>query len=144
MRKLPESVQQIADLIGRERALELVRRWPKVSCGAAPPRASVYIPRSLRPDHRLVEILGWRDADKITRSFPGEIIFLAECADEVREYRREEIARMVSAGARVPEIAARLCMSERQARRLVAAISAVVRQSINPDHPPDTTSQRIA
>lgn len=81
---LPRAVQEIAEVIGRERALFLIGQLPRCyvrdkryntrasSKGAC--RVVMYVPKRLRPDHPLVAILGWQDAEKLTQAFGGEIL----------------------------------------------------------------------
>ena len=52
-RPLPESVQEIADVIGRDQALTFIGQLPQA--GKRKWRVCVYIPKTLSPDHKLVE-----------------------------------------------------------------------------------------
>jgi hypothetical protein len=119
MAKLPDSVQQIAEVIGEAAALELVRRWPRTKTnGDTPFRPVIYVPATLTPSHRLVSILGWHNALKLSKAFPSDIIFLATCAGTVRDDRNEMIAKL-SATASPAAIAARVGLSERHVRRVL-------------------------
>lgn len=122
---LPDSVQQVAEVIGRESALELVRRWPRTKTnGDVPFRPVLYVPARLSPDHRLVAILGWNKAEALVRVFGGDIIFLATCANVVRDSRDDAIADALARNATPAAIATRLGMSERHVRRIAAKIRA--------------------
>lgn len=101
--RLPRSVQEIADVIGRERALYLVGRLPRCFAGKEgfkSWRPVMYVPtlRRLTPDHNLVAILGWNDAEKLCRHFGGEILNPANCQEIYRPFRDRSIARMVADG----------------------------------------------
>lgn len=104
--KLPRSVQEIADVIGRERALYLIGQLPRcrVKDARSPKwerdRPMLYVPalRRLTPDHVLVAILGWNDAEKLCRYFGGEILQPANCAEIYRPFRDRGIAQMVADG----------------------------------------------
>lgn len=85
---LPDSVQQVAEVIGEEAALKLVNGWPRTAKASRP---VVYVPARLTPDHRLVAILGWQTAERLVRVFGGDILFLATCASARRAGRDAEI-----------------------------------------------------
>lgn len=112
-RELPQSVQEIADVIGREQALRLVGklpsflrrdlRWP----GAQSRELILYVPKSLRPEHRLVEAIGWDDAQRLVRAFGGEILRPASCAGIYRAYRDASALEMIDEGM-VPRVVAHL------------------------------------
>jgi hypothetical protein len=140
-KRLPDSVQQVAEVIGEAAALELVRRWPRTKTnGDVPFRIVLYVPTRLAPDHRLVAILGWGNAEKLARVFGGEIIFLATCANVSRSDRDEEIAKALSAHASPAAIAARFGISERHVRRIASKLradkSAMGTRSMRADHAP--------
>lgn len=96
-RSLPRSVQQIADVIGRDAALNLIRQLPRAYMGK-PGRKSwrvlLYVPQRLRPDHELVRILGWQNAERLVRAFGGELLKPANCAEIYREFRDRSIRRL--------------------------------------------------
>lgn len=104
--KLPRSVQQIADVIGREKALELVGKLPRMN---PPSRTSgetqvcVYIPMlcNLKPDHKLARMIGYKAAEKLSLRFGSEILHLATCRGLYRSFRNDAIIRMLDGG--IPE-----------------------------------------
>lgn len=88
MSRLPESVQQVAEVIGESAALDLVRRWPRTRTkGDVPFRPVLYVPARLPERHRLIDIIGADKARELVRVFAGETIFLATCASVVRNDR---------------------------------------------------------
>ncbi|KVZ37345.1 hypothetical protein WL13_20730 [Burkholderia ubonensis] len=96
--QLPQSVQEIADVIGRERALYLIGQLPRYVAGAPGKQSSrviLYVPKHLTDDHELVRILGWKHAAKLCGEFGGEVLQPANCAEIYRRYRDAQIARMV-------------------------------------------------
>lgn len=140
MSRLPESVRQVAEVIGETAALELVKRWPRQAVrGDVPFRPVMYVPSRLTPDHRLVAIIGWMLAERLVKAFGGDIIFLAMCANIVRNDRDQAIAEAVARNATPAAIAARFGMSERQVRRIIAKvradIAAMETKRIHGDHP---------
>lgn len=96
--RLPESVREIADVIGDERALYLIGKLPKAMAKNGWNQVSLYVPKRLDFGHQLVRILGWTDANKLVRAFGGEILHPASCAHVYREFRDENMVRLVSEG----------------------------------------------
>lgn len=123
--RLPDSVRQVAEVIGEVAALELVKRWPRQAVkGDVPFRPVIYIPAKITPDHRLVQIIGWPLAVRLVKRFGGDIIFLATCANIVRDDRNQAIADALERNTSPAAIAARFNMSERQVRRVIAKMRA--------------------
>lgn len=128
--RLPKSVQEIADVIGRERALYLIGQLPTCEIidsrtgGRGGRRPMLYVPttRRLTPDHTLVRILGWNDAERLCNVFGGEILQPASCADIYRRFRDAEIIRMVREGMTVPQAAEVVGITDRQARNIAREI----------------------
>ncbi|MBL0581668.1 hypothetical protein [Aeromonas caviae] len=125
--ELPRSVREIAEVIGVERALYLVGQLPRCyerdhrypsarrSC------VILYVPKTLRPDHPLVTILGWPDADKLVKEFGGEILQPGNCMDIYRRFRDQAIVKMLKDGTPSAYIAEIMGLSERQIRNLARA-----------------------
>lgn len=101
--RLPGVVQEIADVIGREKALYLVGKLPR--CYAGMPgkqhwRVILYVPtfQRLSANHQLVRLLGWKDAAKLCQFFGGEILQPSNCTDLYRPFRDAAIAKLASDG----------------------------------------------
>lgn len=135
--RLPDSAQEIADVIGREAALFLIGQLPRVyggslnSCksggraGTTSKRSSrcvMYVPKRLMPKDVLVRILGWQDASKLAREFSGMLIQPANCADIYRPYRDANIARLLCEGLPIKMIAEWYEVSERTVKNILAEI----------------------
>jgi len=129
--RLPRSVQEIADVIGRERALYLVGHLPRCTTrdkrypGATASHVMLYVPtvQRLQLDHDLVRILGYKDAIKLCKAFGGEILQPASCADIYRRYRDSMIARLLfTEGMSVQNVAAIVGVSDRHVRGIRAEI----------------------
>lgn len=125
MNKLPRSVQEIADVIGRERALFLVGQLPRFKRrDAGHPEWSggeqviLYVPRTLKPDHQLVRILGWHDADRLVRAFGGELLKPGTCSTVYRPFRDGAILRMLADGLPPSMVASWFGVSERHVKNL--------------------------
>lgn len=115
--KLPKSVQEIADVIGRDLALHLVACLPRAySVGHAGGQVILYVPKRISPDHKLVSLIGWNAAERLTRIFGGEILQPATCAHLYRDFRDENIRRLLLEGHAVELIAEWFGVSERHVR----------------------------
>ncbi|MGO4521131.1 Mor transcription activator family protein [Dyella sp. 2RAF44] len=123
---LPARTQVVADVIGRERALYLVGNWPKCynrhEGARAPQRLSIYIPATLTPDHALVNMLGWQDAEKLHKAFRGEILNLAYCTELFRDHRDASIRRLYGEGNSTAQLAEWFDITPRQVRNIVKEI----------------------
>ena len=101
--KLPDSVAEIARVIGRDQALYLIGQLPP--CGSRPWRVAVYVPKRLPPDHRLVVLLGYRDAMAMSRHFGGEILQPSNLRFLERRWRNNHIRNLRRQGRTAREIA---------------------------------------
>lgn len=120
-RPLPQSVQEIADVIGRERALYLVGQLPRHAPPSGNGREQVilYVPKELTPDHRLVQILGRRDAQRLVDAFPGEILKPGTCMDLYRDHRDAGILSAWDDGVPISMIAQWFKVSTRHVQNVV-------------------------
>lgn len=116
--KLPQSVAEIAEVIGREKALEFIGRLP-VS-GNRSWRRIVYIPKHLPADHKLVEMLGWRDAKKLCYAFAGMILQPSNLNYLHRQHRNREIHRLVAEGVSIKDVADMVELSPYRVREIIA------------------------
>lgn len=134
--KLPRSVQEIAEVIGRERALYLIGQLPRCFAGKDGHkswRPMMYVPalRRLTPDHNLVAILGWKDAEKLCRHFGGEILQPGNCAEVYRPFRDRSIARMAAEGVPLKLVAAWFDVTDRHVRTVRREIPQEENQAAN-------------
>lgn len=117
-RDLPASVAEIAEVIGRERALYLIGKLPRT--GSRAWRVCFYVPKRLPPDHQLVRILGWHDAMRMVRHFGGSIVQAAYGFELLVRWRHREIHRLHRAGWRNAEIAEAIGLSRYRVREVLA------------------------
>lgn len=117
MAQLPDSVQEIANVIGQHKALYLVGRLPRV--GKRSWRCELYVPKVLDADSDLVRILGWDDALKITKEFGGEILQPANCGHLYMAYRNRQINRLFRDGHSLTFLADLFGMTERRIRGIL-------------------------
>jgi hypothetical protein len=118
---LPASVQELADVIGRDDALYLIGQLPTCKSGLPghqSTRVILYVPKRLKPHHRLVEILGEERAAKLVEGFGGETLQVANCQDVYRRFRDREARRMAGEGMTSSQLAEALQVSVRHARNL--------------------------
>ncbi len=124
--KLPNSVQEIVDVIGRERALYLIGQLPRcyvpdkrkreTNVGGLSERVIMYVPKNLKPDHVLVRILGWADAFALAKHFGGELLCPGNCGALYRKFRDDGIRQLLGEGAPVALIADWFEVSDRHVR----------------------------
>jgi hypothetical protein len=89
---LPDSATLIANVIGRDKALYLIGKLSKLS--KRPREVSLYIPKRLKAHHKLVEIIGYEDSQKLIKAYGGEILCIASCLSLVRHYRNEYLKHL--------------------------------------------------
>lgn len=122
--RLPASVQEIADVIGSDRALYLVGQLPRCYQTRKDSKSTswhviLYVPKQLKPDHQLVQVLGWHDAVRLVNAFGGEILQPASCAHIYKRFRDQSIIRMAGEGMKTAEIAELMEVSDRHVRNLL-------------------------
>ena len=83
LRALPKSVREIAEVIGIEQTIRLISQLPTYQ---RPDRKSptliMYVPKRLPLDHELIDMIGYRDAQKLVRVFGGEILYPCNCKED--------------------------------------------------------------
>lgn len=124
--KLPKSVEEIAAVIGRERALYLIGQLPRYKVrdsrqASNGSRLFLYVPTRSRLtlDHELVGIIGWADAEKLSRHFGGELLHPAPCADIYRSFRDVSIRALMADGLSADSVAAIMGVTERHVRNVI-------------------------
>lgn len=111
-------MQEIAEVIGRERALYLIGRLPQ--SGRRSWRVSLWVPKRLKPGHPLAELIGWDDAAKLSRVFGGSVIQPSNCRHIHRRFRNEAVREMSKGGMGHAEVARIVGLSVRQVRNIIA------------------------
>lgn len=114
---LPESVEEIAEVIGRDKALMLIGQLPQA--GKRSWRVCLYVPKRLPLDHPLVDLLGYHDAKKLAWAFSGMILQPSNCRGIYRAYRDREIKRMSKEGIIVADIAKAVDLSTYRVREIL-------------------------
>lgn len=124
MTDLPESVQEIAEVIGREKALRLIGAVGK--SGSRSWRVCFYVPKKLRENHPFIEIIGKEAAEKLCLEFSGMILQPSNCNFIYRNYRNKQIRHYAQQGISHAQIAHMLDLSKRQ-------IYNILKQEIPPE-----------
>lgn len=99
---LPNEVRQLAEVVGREKALYIAGRIlhpERRRC------AWLYIPKKLPEIHPLIELAGPEDAAALVAEFGGKLFQIPPCHGVYRKFRDREIRRMVAEGYRQEWIA---------------------------------------
>lgn len=124
---LPNSVQEIADVIGREAALYLIGQLPRCYPPSRKSQAVVmYVPKRLTTDHPLFRILGWTPAQKLVAEFGGEILYPANCNEIYRRFRDSEVRRLANEnGMTAADLSEIMGVSARHIQNLMRATGPV-------------------
>lgn len=117
---LPPSAQEIADVIGRDRALFLIGNLP--AAGGRSWRRVLYVPKRMGRDHPLVQLMGAEDAERLRRHFGGAILQPANCGYIARAFRDREVRRMAAEGVPVTSIAASVGLSDYRVREILRSV----------------------
>jgi hypothetical protein len=116
--RLPASVQEIAEVIGRDKALYLIGQLPQ--CGKRSWRVVLYVPKRIDASHQLVRWLGWKDANRLVAEFGGEILQPSNCKHLHLALRNRVIVQMASEGLAPAVIAEAMQITSRQVRNILA------------------------
>lgn len=131
IKRLPKSVQEIADVIGRDNALYLVGQLPRYKTPSRGGSQTIlYVPslQRLTPDHQLSGILGYPLARKLCVHFGGEILIPANCSSIVRDFRNKSIAKFHKDGMTFKEIAEILDITPKYTKRILLDLGYNVEQ----------------
>ncbi|MEO5376239.1 MAG: hypothetical protein H7832_00410 [Magnetococcus sp. DMHC-6] len=101
---LPDSLQEIKEIIGMEGALTLVQR-----CGGT----RLFVPKKINAQHKLVELLGFERARRLCLHFGGETLLIVRAAKAKRLARNREIIRLYDDGGSVRNLAKEFNLTER-------------------------------
>jgi hypothetical protein len=100
---LPHSVAEIADVIGRPKALVLAG-----ACGGV-----LYVPQRLTPEHKITKLIGREHGDKLVQAYGGCVVYLATCAKLRAGWRDQAILRWHERGVSRKALAELTGLTER-------------------------------
>ncbi len=114
---LPDSLAEIAEVIGRADTLRLVGSLP--ASGSRKWRVCFYVPKKIEPDHFLVGLLGWKKARALGHAFAGMILQPSNGKNVMRQIRNRQIKELAKEGQPPADIAAAVGLSEYTVRRIL-------------------------
>ncbi|MBF0370679.1 MAG: hypothetical protein HQL52_14600 [Magnetococcales bacterium] len=110
---LPDSLLEIKDAIGLEGAMTLVK-----SCGGT----RLFIPKRIRAQHKLAQLLGIERARRLSLRFGGETLMIVRAVKAMRQARNREIIRRYDAGIPVRTLAQEYDLTERAIYAILSAV----------------------
>ena len=119
---LPRSAAEIAEVIGRDLALDLIASLPQA--GSRTWRRGLYVPKTLPVDHWLVRKLGWKMAQRMSRAFAGMILQPANCRVIERRFHHQAIPDLIRDGLPVDEVAELTRLSAYRVREIASLAAA--------------------
>jgi hypothetical protein len=130
---LPDSVAMIAEVIGTDAALTLVRNWPRRTKERTMPngRAALYVPGTMTADHPIAAVIGYDNAVKLSARFGHEMLFIAKCDNLRRSEMRRAVHVAIDAGATTDMIARTLGITPQHVRRIRRANISAMGASVN-------------
>ncbi|HIJ85227.1 MAG: Mor transcription activator domain protein [Magnetococcales bacterium] len=112
--RLPESLMEIRETIGLNNTLKLVTNYGGTR---------VFVPKRIHDQHRLVNVLGLKAANQLSRRFGGESLTLVRGASALRASRNKEIIEQYSKGVRVADLARTFALTERRIYTILSGVS---------------------
>ncbi len=109
---LPSTVAEIADVIGRDAAIQLAH--------ARAATRNLYVPHNMPDGHWLPRMIGMDAASRLQRVYSGELIPIATCRDMDRHERNRSIAEDHSAGFSIRHLATRYGLTTRRIGMILA------------------------
>lgn len=104
---LPETLADIAEVIGREGALMLAEAYLNHQTGARSWRSQIYVPqRRMADNHPLVRVLGRARAEDLQRTHANLIIEVPRCAKIQSAYRDYIAYQMIKSGQTPEDVTA--------------------------------------
>ncbi|WP_347258035.1 Mor transcription activator family protein [Methylocaldum sp.] len=115
--QLPRVLQEIAFLVGPENAVKIARAYGGVR---------LYVPKRMKPDHPLAELVGFENACALSTGFGGLPHFDIPQFDKlIREARNRAVLKDRAQGMSVRELALKYRLTERAISKIqVAALKA--------------------
>lgn len=102
---LPGVLRQMADLIGLQATLTIVKHYGGVR---------LYVPRNMTPEHILAKMIGFPAACKLSKEYGGVDHFdIPRAVAAIRNARDADIARKLSMGKSARDLAIEYQMTER-------------------------------
>lgn len=103
--QLPESLTEVAEVIGLSGTIELIKAYGGTR---------VFIPKNMKTQHKLANLLGLEQARRLSHYFGGESLSIARAASGIRMERNKTIVHRYDAGEGVGSLAMAFQLTERQ------------------------------
>lgn len=111
---LPASMVEIKDIVGLDGVEKLLNR-----CGGT----RIFIPRNLKAQHKLANLLGIEAAQRMSAYFGGETLTIVRASRAKKAVRNREIIQRYDRGDKVPTLAMAFELTERQIYSILAQSS---------------------
>ncbi|UWQ47292.1 hypothetical protein [Leisingera aquaemixtae] len=115
---LPDTVAEIAEVIGRGNAVRLVEGTR--ATGSRKWRRQLYVPGEMHDDHRIARMIGREAADLLSHSHASCIIELSSCHALRKAYMADHALGLWDAGASLTEISREMGIEQKTAKGLLA------------------------
>jgi hypothetical protein len=114
---LPRDLRLIASIVGREKAINLAG---KLLTRSGYKVVSLYIPKRITKDHKLIELVGENDAKALVDNLGGEILYIENCLRSlVMRFRNRAIERLSLDGVSNKTIAFLFDLTPRQIKNII-------------------------
>lgn len=110
---LPESVQEMADVIGLHETLLIVQERGGIR---------LCVPTKAKQNHWLSDLIGIEAMKKLVEYYCGEEIEIPRCAAAIKAAQEEEMYKLLESGMSQPQVAKMFGYTERTIRRLKVRI----------------------
>ena len=109
---LPESIQEIVDVIGLNATLLLVQERGGIS---------MHVPTKAKEENWIAKLIGFDEMKKLVCVFAGETIHIARCAAAIKQAQHEEIfIKHIQRGISQSKLAREYGYDERSIQRLIS------------------------
>jgi len=109
---LPASMVEIQEVVGIEGVTTLLNL-----CGGT----RLFIPRKLKAQHKLANLLGFEAAQKMSNYFGGETLSIVRGSRAIKAQRNRKIIQRYDQGEKVPALAVHFSLTERQIYSILAS-----------------------
>ncbi|MBF0261071.1 MAG: hypothetical protein HQL97_04405 [Magnetococcales bacterium] len=124
--ELPETLREIRDVIGWTATMQLVREHGGLR---------VMVPKTMRADHPLANLLGSEAAGRFSKVYGGETVKIPRAISALRCHRDREILRRYDAGEKLAALAREYELDLRTIERIIprAGLKEVERRERQPE-----------
>ena len=108
---LPDSVREMAEVIGLDAALLVVRCYGG---------RRLWLPREMSADHHLAQAIGLAAARRLSAHYRLECLLIPTCKGALRALRNQQISQRYQAGEKAAALAREFGLHERMIWQIVA------------------------